>query len=167
MSKSKDSLWHQQPVINAQFGLKNKGLGNVNMLYLQSTLVIFVPQKWKDKKCTRFSHTLITPKGPWPNSPELGGNWFTVVLYISRNFLRVNLTLRSQSYRFFLSMLFAAYQMRSSSFSETKADLIFEQHLGLKNKENVSKKLVNVRYNVVNMKLHISLDLNTTSCTRL
>ena len=57
--------------------------------------------------------------------------------------------------------------MRSSSFSETKADLTFEQYLGLKNKENISKKLVNVRYKVVNMKLRISLDPNTTSCTRL
>lgn len=65
------ALWYQQSVTIAWFWLRNKGLGSLNMLYHNLHLYSLYIRNGK-KRHTRFSRTLIIPKGPWPNSPELG-----------------------------------------------------------------------------------------------
>ena len=137
------------------------------MLYLQSTLVLAVPQKWEEKTYTRFSHTLIIPKGPWPNSPELGCILVHCGLVHFQKFPQGQFSTQILELQIFLKYAFYSLSNEITHFLRHKSKQYLSSTWSLKQRNLFKKKKVNVWYKVVNMKLNIFLVLNTTSCTSL
>lgn len=137
------------------------------MLYLQSTLVLTVTQKWKEKTYTRFSHTLIIPKGPWPNSPELGCILVHCGLVHFQKFPQGQFNTQILELQIFFKYAFYSISNKITHFLRHKSRQYLSSTWGLKTNKSLKKKtMVNVWYKFVNMKLHIFLVLNT-SCTSL